>query len=76
MNIQITDGVQRALFSVAKITDRGNRVVFGRGGGVIHNLNTDALTPFKRVGGIYALDLWVDVRCRGEGNRGFPRQGR
>ena len=67
MTIQITDGVKRALFSVAKICDRGNRVIFGQGGGVIHNLATQQLTPFRRTGGIYALDLWVNTQ-------GFRRQ--
>ena len=58
MNIQITD-VNKSLFSVAEITERGNRVIFGRGGGVIHNVKSNRLTPFRRTGGVYALDIWI-----------------
>ena len=76
MTFQITD-VRRPLCSVAKLCDRGNRVVFGRGGGVIHNLSSGRMTPFRRRGNIYALDFWArqedDVQhaCPS----GFPRQG-
>ena len=58
MAVQITD-VKKPLFSVTKLCGRGNRAVFGRGGGVIHNLATNKLTPFRRRGGIYTIDLWV-----------------
>ena len=58
MKYQITD-VTRTLTSVAKLCDRGNRVTFGRGGGVIQNLKTGQMTSFKRSGGIYTLDVWV-----------------
>ena len=58
MTIQVTD-VQKTLFSVSEITDRGNRVIFGKGGGVIHNVASNKLTPFPRVNGAYILDLWI-----------------
>jgi hypothetical protein len=70
MIMQITD-VKKTLFSVPKICERGNRVIFGRGGGVIHNLATNKLTPFPKVGGIYCMDLWVPKNTSGEG---FHRQ--
>ena len=58
MKYQITD-VKKTLTSVSRLCDRGNRVTFGRGGGVIHNVRSGALTPFKRTGSIYTLDVWV-----------------
>ena len=62
MVFQITD-VKRPLCSVSKICDRGNRVIFGRNGGVIHNLHTNKLTPFARTGSIYTLDFWVHKKA-------------
>jgi hypothetical protein len=75
MNIQMTDGVQRPLFAVSKVCDRGNRVIFGRGGGVIHNLASNNLTSFRRVGGIYSLDLWMRPRQNQADRSGFQRRG-
>ena len=69
MDWQITD-VRRPLCSVSKLADRGNRVIFGAGGGVIHNVKSGRLTPFRRVGGVYALDLYV----RQNASSGFTRQ--
>jgi hypothetical protein len=51
--------VSRALNAVTEVCDQGNRVIFGRGGGVIENLQTGKQTPFKREGNIYALEYWV-----------------
>ena len=51
--------VTRSLLSVSAICDYGNRVVFGRGGGVIYNLETGLEIPFARQGGIYSIGLWV-----------------
>ena len=55
---QLAD-VSCPLISVSQICDRGNRVIFGRGGGVILNLETGQEVPFQRVGGVYALGLWM-----------------
>ena len=55
---QIAD-VSKPLVSVSAICERGNRVIFGRGGGVIQNLETGQEIPFERKGGIYAIGLWV-----------------
>ena len=51
--------VTRPLLSVSAICDYGNRVVFGRGGGIIYNLDTGLEIPFARQGGIYSIGLWV-----------------
>ena len=47
------------LVSISAICDKGNRVIFGRGGGVVQNLSTGAEVPFERRGGVYAMGLWV-----------------
>ena len=66
--------VSKNLASVSKVCDMGNRVIFGKGGGVIQNLHSGIITPVRRQGGIYILDLWLD---RQQGRNGpFPRQGR
>ena len=57
---QVAD-VRRPLCSIAKMCDRGNRVVFGRAGGVVQNLVNGRCTPFRRDGSIYVLDLWFDT---------------
>ena len=67
---QVT-GVRKPLMSVSKLCDRGNRVTFGRGGGVIYNVQTGQLTPFHRNGGVYTLGLWV----KQNNNAGFQRRG-
>ena len=55
---QLAD-VSCPLISVSQICDHGNRVIFGRGGGVILNLETGEEVPFQRQGGVYALGLWM-----------------
>ena len=47
------------LVFISAVCDKGNRVVFGRSGGVITNLAAGAEVPFERRGGVYALGLWV-----------------
>ena len=55
---QVAD-VSCPLLSVSQICDQGNRVIFGRGGGVILNLATGLEVPFERRGGVYAIGLWI-----------------
>ena len=59
MLFQLAEKVTRPLMSVSCICDKGNRVIFGRGGGVIQNLETGQEIPFERRGGIYVIGLWV-----------------
>ena len=47
------------LVSISAVCDKGNRVIFGRAGGIIQNLDTGAEVPFERRGGVYAIGLWV-----------------
>ena len=58
MTFQITD-VNKPLWAVSEICDRGNRVIFGKAGGVIQNLRSGNLTPFSRSNGIYTIDFWI-----------------
>ena len=55
---QIAD-VSRPLVSVSAICEMGNRVVFGKTGGVVLNLATGRETPFHRKNGIYVLGMWL-----------------
>ncbi len=73
MVFQVTD-VNRPLWSVSEICDRGNRVIFGKAGGVIHNLRSGMLTPFKRENGIYIIDFWIPDDK--QNSTSFPRQAR
>ena len=79
--------VMRPLTSVKKVCDRGNRVIFGSGGGIIQNIYTGEEIPFGVEDGIYVLDLWLppeeDGQVRGAevgggaavSGSGFPGQG-
>ena len=55
---QLAD-VSRPLMSVSAICDKGNRVIFGKSGGVIQSLATGQEIPFERQGGVYALGIWI-----------------
>jgi hypothetical protein len=74
INFQIAS-VTRPLCSVGEMCDRGNRVLFGRGGGFIQNLQSGELTPFRREGGIYALDFYLPSGQGLRGDPGFAGQG-
>ena len=49
----------RPLQSVGETCDAGNRVVFGRGGGILQSLHTGEVTPFIREKGVYLMDMWI-----------------
>ena len=51
--------VTRPLVSISHICDKGNRVIYGRSGGIILNLETGAEVPFYRHGAVYSVGLWV-----------------
>ena len=55
---QIAD-VSKPLVSVSAICERGNRVIFGRSGGVVQNLRSGSQIPFYRENGIYILSMWL-----------------
>ena len=68
--------VNKALLSVRRMTQMGNKVVFETGGkgGYIESGKTGERTGFKEVGGMYVLKMWVQ-RGGGVGNTGFGWQG-
>jgi hypothetical protein len=73
MNVtfQMAD-VSRPLNSVGKVCDNNKRVIFGKRGGVIWDMETNELTKFGREpDGVYELNLWIR-----DGNMpsGFARQ--
>ena len=74
LTFQIAD-VRRPRCAVAKLCDRGNRVVFDHRGGAVQNLRTGNITRFRREGGIYILDLWLDQKDEHQ-PAGFTRPGR
>ena len=64
---QIAD-VSKPLVSVASICEKGNRVIFGKSGGVVQNVYTGRRIPFYRRNGIYILSLWLM-----DNEQDFPR---
>ena len=60
--------VGKPLVSVSAICEKGNRVIFGRAGGVVQNNKTGAETPFYRKNGIYVLSLWLMDEPHTEGS--------
>ena len=72
---QIAD-VSKPLVSVSAICERGNRVIFGKSGGVVKNIYTGAEIPFYRRNGIYILSMWL-ADCdpvENAGEAGFQRR--
>ena len=67
---QIAD-VSKPLVSVSAICERGNRVIFGRNGGIVQNLYTGSQTPFYRENGVYVLSMWL--LDADEDDQGFHR---
>ena len=63
---QLAD-VSRPLMSVSAICDHGNRLIFGRGGGVIQHIESGMEVPFERKGGVYVLGLWLKGGAKSSG---------
>ncbi len=61
LTVQITD-VKKALCSVGKVANAGNRVVFEPHGGYIQNIATGRVTPLIKEGVTYKLQMWVKAR--------------
>jgi hypothetical protein len=59
--VQITD-VTKALGSVGKICEAGNRVVFEPDGGYVENMSNNKKTMFYKDGLAYRMDMWVKAR--------------
>ncbi len=61
--------VNKPILSVGKLIEKGHSVTFNDVGGEIVHLKSGIRTQFKRVAGVYMLDMWVLPA-------GFRRQGR
>ena len=61
MTYQVAEA-KKTLCPVGKLCDRGNRVIFGKMGGVIQNMHNGSVTPFRREGGIYVMGLWLGTQ--------------
>ena len=72
MVIQVAD-VKKALGSVARMCDMGNRVVFESNGGYVMNMADGRYTKFERRGNVYVLQTWVKRPIAGKS--GFQRPG-
>ena len=51
--------VNKILASVGQICDGGNEVLFRYDGGEIKHLKSGKITPFRRIGNVYAMDAWI-----------------
>ena len=59
--------VNKALLSVSRMVQAGNRVVFSRSGSYVEDENTGERISLREQGGMYMLKLWVK-------NESFQRQ--
>ena len=71
ITMQVAD-VNRALMSVSKAVDAGNKVVFDDGWSYIEDKSYR--TTIQRRGGLYVLESWVKARDESDGQP-FGRQG-
>ena len=69
--------VSKALGSVSRTCDRGNRVVFEANGGYIENLESGRRTKFHRESNVYIMKTWVKKPASQptRAAAGFSRQG-
>jgi hypothetical protein len=51
--------VHKILASVAEFCDNDCEVIFRKQGGIIRNISTGEVTPFRRHGNIYAMDAYI-----------------
>ena len=54
---QVAD-ISKPLVSVSAICEQGNRVIFGRSGGVVVNMKSGKQIPFYKENGVYVLSMW------------------
>ena len=65
MKAQVCD-VNKALLSVRRLTQAGNKVVFDPKGGYIENMETGERMNMQEKGGMYVLKLWVQRSFQGQ----------
>ena len=59
--------VNKALMSVSRMVQAGNKVVFSRSGSYVEDEATRERIPLREQGGMYMLKLWIK-------NQSFQRQ--
>ena len=69
MKAQVCD-VNKALLSVRRLTQAGNKVVFDPNGSYIENLETGEKMNLQEKGGMYVLKLWVHRSFQGQAEEG------
>ena len=69
MKAQVCD-VNKALLSVRRLTQAGNKVVFDPNGSYIENLETGEKMNMQEKGGMYVLKLWVHRSFQGQAEEG------
>lgn len=75
MTMQVAE-VNRALLSVSRAVDGGNRVVFDQNWSYIENKRTGERTTIQRRGGLYVLETWIKSRDNARDTAApFGRQG-
>ena len=57
MSVHVTK-LNKALLSVSRIVNAGNRVVFDSEGSYIEHKPSGEWTPLEEKGGLYALKMW------------------
>ena len=65
MTAQVCD-VNKALLSVKRMVQAGNRVVFEPSGGYIEDTHTGERIHMKESGGMYMLKMWVQRPFQGQ----------
>ena len=68
MTAQVCD-VNKALLSVKRMVQAGNRVVFEATGGYIEDAQTGERIHMKETGGMYMLKMWVQRPFPGQAER-------
>ncbi len=74
MTFRIAD-VTKPLASVARMCDRGNRVVFDSDGSYVEHKKTGARTHLSRHNGVFVLEVPLGRRGEGDDSSGFTRRG-
>ena len=73
ITMQVAD-VTRALMSVSRAVDAGNRIVFDDKWSYIEDKRSGQRTTIQRRGGLYVLECWIKARDE-SASQPFGRQG-
>ena len=68
MSAQVCD-VRKALFSVKRMVQVGNRVVFESSGSYVEDTHTGSKISMRESGVMYMLKMWVQRPFQGQANQ-------